>query len=66
MVQLDGASGDEQTHNHLEEKEFSLSEGAYEKEGSNDLYRFPQIVHGRKPQRVVQVDLEDLWVIHTS
>jgi hypothetical protein len=32
-VQLDGASGDEETHNHLEEKEFSLSEGAYEKEG---------------------------------
>ena len=65
-MQLDGASGDEQTHNHLEEKEFSLSEGAYEKEGSDDPYRFPQIVRGRRPQMVVQVDLEDLWVIHTS
>ena len=66
MVELDCASGDGETHNHLEEKEFSLSAGAYEKEGSDDLYRFPQIVHGRKPHRVVQVDLEDLWVIHTS
>ena len=66
MVQLDGASGDEQTHNHLEEKEFSLSEGAYETEGSSDLYRFPQIVRERRPQMVVQGDLEGLWVIHTS
>ena len=65
-MQLDGASGDEQTHNHLEEKESFLSEGAYEKEGSDDLYRFPQIVHERKPQMVVQGGLEDLWVIHTS
>ena len=66
MVQLDGASGDEQTHNHLEEKEFSLSGGAYEKEGSDDPYRFPQIVRERRPQMVVQEGLEDLWVIHTS
>lgn len=66
MVQLDGASGDEQTHNHLEEKEFSLSEGAYEKVGSDDLYRFPQIVRERRSQRVVQEGLEDLWEIHTS
>ena len=65
-MKLDGASGDEQTHNHLEEEESFLSEGAYETEGSSDLYRFPQIVRGRRPQMVVQVDLEDLWVIHTS
>ena len=50
----------------LEEKKSFLSEGAYEKEGSDDLYRFPQIVHERKPQMVVQGGLEDLWVIHTS
>ena len=65
-MQLDGASGDEETHNHLEEKEFSLSEGAYGKEGSDDLYRFPQIVRERRSQMVVQEGLEDLWVIHTS
>ena len=66
MVQLDGASGDGETHNHLEEKEFSLSEGAYEKEGSDDPYRFPQIVRERRSQMVVQEGLEDLWGIHTS
>ena len=65
-MQLDGASGDEQTHNHLEEKESFLSEGAYEKEVSDDPYRSPQIVRERRSQRVVQEGLEDLWVIHTA
>ena len=51
---------------HSMEKEVSLDVDEYEKEGSDDLYRFPQIVRERKPQMVVQEGLEDLWVIHTS
>ena len=66
MVQLDGASGDEQTHNHLEGKEIPPNEGAYEMEESNGYCRSLVIVHGRRLQMVFQVDLEGLWGIHTS
>jgi hypothetical protein len=48
------------------EEETYPNEDEYEKEGSDDPYRFPQIVHERRPQRVVQGGLEGLWVIHTS
>jgi hypothetical protein len=48
------------------EKEVSLDAGVYGREESNVPYRFPQIVHERRPQRVVQEDLEDLWGSHTS
>jgi hypothetical protein len=48
------------------EKEVSLDAGGYEKEASNDSYRSLVIVHGRRPQMVVQEGLEGLWVIHTS
>ena len=65
-MQLDGASGDEQAHNHLEEKEVSLDAGVYGKEGSDDFYRSRVIVRERRSQMVVQGGLEDLWVIHIS
>ena len=48
------------------EKEVSLDAGEYGREGSDDFYRSQVTVHGRRPQKVVQGGLEDLWVNHTS
>jgi hypothetical protein len=48
------------------ETEVPLDADGYGREESDDSYRSRVIVHGRRSQRVVQVDLEVLWVIHTS
>ncbi len=66
MAQPDGALVGVETHNHLVEKEISLNEDEYEKEGSSGSCRLLVIVRERRPQKVVQEGLEDLWVIHTS
>ncbi len=39
--------------------------GGYGRGGSDDSYRSLVIVRGRRPQKVVQEGLEDLWVIDT-
>jgi hypothetical protein len=46
-------------------KEVFLNADEYGRGGSDDPYRSLVIVHERRPQRVVQEDLEDLWVSHT-
>jgi len=35
--------------------------GGYGREGSDDFCRSRVTVHGRRPQKVVQGDLEGLW-----
>ncbi len=51
---------------HSMEKEVSPDECGYGREGSDDFYRSRVSVRERRSQMVVQVDLEVLWVIHTS
>ena len=48
------------------EKEVSLDAGGYGREGSDVFYRSRVSVRERRSQRVVQEDLEGLWVTHTS
>ena len=65
MEQPDFSRGHLDTTVRSMEKEVSLDAGGYGREGSDDFYRSRVTVHGRRPQRVVQGDLEGLWVIDT-
>ena len=65
-MQPDSSGGHPDTTVRSMEKEVSPDAGEYGREGSDDFYRSRVTVHGRRPQRGVQGDLEDLWVIHTS
>ena len=59
-MQPDFSRGHLDTTVHSMGKEVSLDVDEYEKEGSNDSCRSRVIVHGRRPQKVVQGDLEGL------